>query len=602
MAANTTLGASLNLTELDFHGLKNSLRNYLRKQDQFKDYDYEGSAISILLEEMSLNSYLNAFFSNMIHSEGFIDSAQLRNSLYSHSKTLNYLPRSSRSAKAKVRITFTATGETQPYVISKGSQLSTLIKSKAYTFSIPETLTVASADTNFSIETEIYEGIYNKDSYIFLNKENQRFKITNKNVDTQSVTVTVFEDGDQVGEIYKVTNTLLDLTEASKVFFIQTSETGHYEIYFGDNVLGRQPKLNSTIIIDYRLSAGTKGNGARVFAVDFDPTSQNEITSTPVVEVIESSRNGADPETNESIRYYAPRAFQVQERAVTPSDYEISLKTEFPEINAVTVYGGEEVDPPRFGKVFVAIDIAEVEGLPESKKDEYYNFIKRRSPLSIDPIIIEPENMYASITSLVRYNLNITTDSISRIKTLVLAAITDYNDIYLNDFETTLRLSQLSRYIDDSDVSIVSNVTEATVYKKINPTLGVSQNITIDFGLALTDNLPEQTITYKASDLKTIYSSLFRYNGENCVIEDDGSGNIRIVKFMESKRVKMFNIGTVDYEKGVVTLVGFKPDSYDGASLKIYAVPKDKDIHSTKNVILSVEPAEIVVNVEALRL
>jgi hypothetical protein len=538
----------------------------------------------------------------MIHSEGFIDSAQLRTSLYSHSKTLNYLPRSSRSAKARVRISFTASGESQPYIVSKGSQLSTLIKSRAYTFSIPETITVASANTSFSFETDIYEGIYKKDSYIFLNKENQRFKLTNKNVDTRSVTVTVYEDGDQVGDIYKVTSTLLDLNELSKVFFLQVSETGNYEIYFGDNILGKQPKLNSTILIDYRISSGTKGNGARVFAVDFDPTSLVEITSTPVVEVIEASKNGDEPETNESIRYYAPRAFQVQERAVTTSDYEISLKTEFPEINAVTVYGGEELDPPLFGKVCVAVDIAEVEGLPETKKDEYYNFIKRRSPLSIDPIIVEPENMYASVYSLVRYNLNITADSISRIKTLVLATITDYNDIYLNDFEATLRLSQLSRYIDDADASIVSNLTDVNVYKKINPSLGVSQNIDINFNLALRDDIPEQTLNYKSSDVKAVYSSLFRYAGENCVLEDDGSGNIRIVKFSENQRIKIFDVGTVDYTSGKVQLIGFKPDSYDGAALKVYGVPKDRDIKSNRNVMLSIESSEITIDVEALRL
>lgn len=590
------------MTELDFFGLKNSLKNYLRNQQTFKDYDFEGAALNVLLEELAYNTYKSVFFTNMLHSEGFVDSAQLRTSLFSHSKELNYLPRSKRSAKAKVAISFEASGESQPYIIPKGSQFSTLIKSEAYTFSIPETLTVASANSSFSFETDIYEGVYLKDAYIFSSSSNQRFKITNKNVDTSSVSVTVYEDGSQIGDIYKMTTTLLDLTEFSKVFFLQTSETGHYEIYFGDNVLGREPKLNSTIVIDYRISSGLKGNGARAFSVDFDPTGTFELTSTPTIEIIEASQNAAEEEDNESIRYYAPRSFQVQERAVIPTDYEIALKQEFPEINAVSVYGGEEVNPPRFGKVFVAVDIRNVDGLPEAKKTAYFNFLKRRSPMAIDPIIIEPESTYIGINSLVRYNLNVTTNSINRIKTLVTTAILNYNSVYLNDFNATLRRSQLASTIDNADFSIISNITEAVVYKKINPITGSLQNISIDFNLALLDTIPAQAIQYKATDQKAVYSSLFRYNGEICMIEDDGDGIVRIVKFTKDERVRVIDIGTVNYAKGVVSLVNFRPDSYEGNALKIYGVPADKDITSSKNVILVVENDAIDISVEAIRL
>lgn len=599
---NNNINASMNLTDLDFHGLKNSFKNYLRRQQQFKDYDYDGSSMAILLEELAYNSYKNAFFSNMIHSEGFIDSAQLRTSLFSHSKELNYLPRSTRSARARVRITFEAEGTSQPYVVQKGSQFSTLIKSKSYTFSVPETITVASANTTFQFETDLYEGVYIKDSYVYMSGNNQRFKITNKNVDTRSIAVTIFEDGSQTGDIYKMTSTLLDLTENSKVFFLQTSETGNYEIYFGDDVLGRQPKLNSTILIDYRISNGTAGNGARVFSVDFDPTGSNELQDTPYVDVIEASKNGNEAEDNESIRYYAPRAFQVQERTVTPSDYEIVLKSEFPEINAVSVYGGEEVDPPRFGKVFVSIDISDVEGLPESKKTSYYNFIKRRAPLSIDAIIIEPERLYLSIYSLVRYNLNITTNSINRIKTLVTSAILDYNTQFLNDFASTLRISQLSRYVDDSDLSIVSNQTVANVYKKWNPTTNTLLSTVIYLDIPLMDNLPTQSAVYSSEDQKTVYSSFFKYNGEICKIEDDSNGVLRIVKFSSDQRVTVKDVGTVDYATGKITINNIIVNEYDGDAIKIFGVPADKDITARKNIIMKLEPAEISVEVQALYL
>ena len=602
MSANNNINASINLTDLDFHGLKNSFKNYLRKQQQFKDYDYDGSSMAVLLEELAYNSYKNAFFSNMIHSEGFIDSAQLRTSLFSHSKELNYLPRSIRSSKAKIRVTFEADGTSQPYVVQKGSQLSTLIKSKSYTYTIPETITVSSANTTFTFETDIYEGVYIKDSYVFLGTTNQRFKLTNKNVDTRSIAVSVYEDGSQTGDLYKVTNSLLDLTEQSKVFFLQTSETGNYEIYFGDNILGRQPKLNSTILIDYRISNGLAGNGARSFSCDFDPTRSNELADTPLVETIEASKNGAEAEDNESIRYYAPRAFQVQERTVTPTDYEIVLKTEFPEINAVSVYGGEEVSPPRFGKVFVAIDISDVEGLPESKKTSYYNFLKRRAPLSIDAIIVEPEKLYLSISSLVRYNLNITTNSVNRIKTLATAAILDYNATYLNDFASTLRISQLSRYIDDSDMSIVSNQTVANIYKRWNPPTNSLLSTVIELDTPLIDNLPSQSAIYSGLDQKTVYSSFFKYNGEVCKLEDDGNGMLRIVKFASDERITIKETGSVDYATGRVTINNITINEYDGDAIKIYGVPADKDISAKRNIIMKLDPSEINVSVEAIYL
>jgi hypothetical protein len=602
MAANNKISASLDLTNLDFFSLKNSFANYLKSQAQFAGYDFDGAAINVLLEELAQNTYKNAFLTNMLFSEGFIDSAQLRSSLFSHAKELNYLPRSSRSAKATVKISFTASGENQPYTIEKGSQLSCLIKSSAFTFSIPETIICASANNNFSFTTDIYEGVYKKDSYIFLNQDNPRFKITNPNVDTTSVGVVVYEDGDQIGQVYTPTNSLLDLTDASKVFFLQTSETGNYEIYFGDNVLGRQPKLNSTIIVDYRISNGSEGNGAREFSVDFDPTGVSEITSTPIATTIEASKNGNEPETNESIRYYAPRAFQVQERTVTTTDYEIALKQSFPEIDSVSVYGGDEVDPPQFGKVFVAIDIDNVDGIPDSLKTQYYNFLKARSPLSIDPVIVDPQFTYLAVDSLVRYNLNVTNKSTNRINTLVTSTIVEYNTKFLNDFGVTLRASQMSSLIDECDISIISNQTNIACYKKTTPIRGISQNITVDFNLPILNTLPMEGEEFSLTNQRSVYSDTFRFAGSTCILEDDGIGNIRILKIDKTNLTKVVDVGTVNYTSGTIVLNNFIPADYTGNYFRIFMVPADKDVPATQNNILSIEPAAIAIEVEGLRL
>lgn len=595
--------SSQNLIDLDQQGLLNSFKAYLKTQKEFKDYDFNGSSMNVLLDLMAVNSFKNAFYLNMSFAERWFDSAQLRTSLLSHSKELNYLPRSVRSAMANVKITFTASGESQPYVIQKGSQFSSLVKSKSMTFTIPETISVSSADENFEFTTDIYEGVYSKDSYIFQSVDyTQRFRITNKNVDTRSLTVTVFEDGDEIGDVYKISTTLLDLNAASKVFFLQTSETGNYEILFGDNVLGRQPKANSIIVLDYRISLGLEGNGAKSFSVDFDPTSANELTSTPILEVIEAARNGESEETNDSIRYYAPRHFQVQERAVIATDYEIILKTQFPEINSIAVFGGEDLNPPQFGKVYISVDISDVDGLPDSKKTEYYNFIKKRSMFSIDPAFIEPEILNIAINSKVRYNINITSSSINRIKALVENAVLDYNKNSLNDFNVILRYSTLSTLIDDADESIISNILKIEAYKTIVPVLSTDQSFVIDYNFAIQNDIPKQTDSYSALDIKAVRSSNFRLNGTDVNIEDDGNGTLRIVKTENETKLKIIDIGSVDYATGRIKINNLNIERYEGNGIKIYVSPVDPDIACMQNNIMIVRPEDVLVNVEAFRI
>lgn len=593
--------SSLNLVGLDFNTLKSDFKNFLRSQDIFKDYDFEGSNISVLMDLLAYNTYKNAFYLNMAVSEAFLDSSQLEASVLSHAKELNYVPRSSRSSKSKIKVDFQASGDKQPYVIEKGSSFSSTIKNDSFIFTIPESITISSANTTFSFETDIYEGIFLKESYIVdYNQENQRFVATNKNIDTESLVVTVFEDGTDIGENYSLSSTLLGLDSKSKIFFLQASDLGNYEVIFGDGIIGKKPKDRSIIVLDYRISRGNIGNGAQEFSINFDPTN-GDLLDTPSVTVLEESIGGLERESLNSIKYYAPRHFQIQERAITPSDYEIILKTQFPEINTISVYGGEEIDPPRFGKVFIAIDVSNVEGIPENRKNEYYSFIKRRSPLSIDPIIVEPIFTYVSVSSKVRYNVNISKSTPERLRSLVTQSIINYNTTNLNDFNTTLRYSKFNSNIDASDTSIVSNLTELQIYKKIKPQIGVGQNIDIKFNVPLVNDLPELLEQHASSDRHTISSSLFTYNGLECIIEDNGSGILRIMQPLVDVHKKIIDIGTVDYDTGTVRVVNLNIDSYAGNELKIYAKPRDNDITVGKNTILTIEPSEIKVTIESVR-
>lgn len=593
--------SSINLVGLDFDVIKDDFKSYLKSQDQFRDYDFDGSNMSVLLDILAYNTYKNAFYLNMAISESFLDSSQLEASVLSHAKELNYLPRSSRSSRCKVRVDFQASGDTQPYIIEKGSSFTGIIKNESFVFTIPETLTVSSTNTSFSYETFLFEGIYLKDAYIVdSNIPNQRFIITNKNVDTNSLVVTVYEDGSDIGENYTNSTTLLGLNSLSKIYFLQASDLGNYEVIFGDNILGKKPKNNSRIILDYRISNGERADGVKELSINFDPTN-GDVLETPEITVLENAIGGMKKESLDSIKYYAPRHFQVQERAITTSDYEIILKTQFPEINTLAVYGGEEVDPPRYGKVFIAIDVSNVDGIPENKRDEYYSFIKARSPLSIDPIIIEPIFTYLSVNSKVRYNINISKSTPDRLKSLVTQSILDYNELYLDDFNSTLRSSKLNYIVDSTDSSIVSNITEIQIYKKIIPLLGVSQNIDINLNVPLTDDLPELSDNHPLLDRHTISSSSFKYNNTDVTLEDNGSGIIRIVQTIGNLHKKLRDVGTVNYKTGFIQLTNFNVDSYQGNALKIYAKPKDNDISVSKNTILTIEPSEIIINIEAVR-
>lgn len=611
--------SSVNLVNLDFDTLKSSFVTYLKQQTQFQDYNFDGAALNVLLDILSYNTYKNAFYTNMIFSESFLDSAQMRESIYSHSKELNYLPRSARSSVANVTINFTATGESQPYVIQKGETFSTVIKQNSYTFSVAEDVILTSSNNNFTSTFDIYEGFYVKDSYVMdYTTENQKFKLTNDNVDTNSLIVLVYEDGEQTPKKFLRATSLLGLTETSQVYFIQGTTDAKYEVVFGDNILGRKPKNGSTIILDYRVTAGSAANGARSFSVNFDPTATNSELTSPVTVSVNKytndtqgsySVNGAEQESLESIRYYAPRHFQTQERAVTVNDYEIMLKTQFPEIGAISVYGGEEVSPPRYGKVFVAVDIKNVEGLPESKKLEYYNFIKSRSPLSIDPIFTEPAFTYVQVKSKVKYNINLTTRTTQNIKADVMLTIDDFSNTYLNDFKTSLRYSKLVRAIDDVDMSIISNETELHAYKKLLPRLSVPQNINLDFNFPIeqTDYVSNETAfvtssaRHEVKDTRAVHSTFFRYNGEKCLVEDDGAGKLRVVKEEGGYHYVIREVGTVNYSTGEIKLINFTVDLYDGNYFKLYVSPKNKDILGSRNEILSIEPDEVLVTVEAIR-
>jgi hypothetical protein len=598
--------ASISLVNLNFDEIKNNFKAYLRSNSSFRDVDFEGSNIAVLLDLLSYNTYLNAYYTNMVASEMFLDTAQLRDSIVSHAKELNYLPRSFTSARAEVNIIVTPllNNNASTLLVPKGTTFTSRIGSNTFTFSTDQNVVVNAKNNNGQFIAEsvlLYEGVYIADQFsVNLANTQQRFVLSNPTVDTSSILVTVIEDNGANAIVHTVASTLYQANSTSSIFFLQPAENNQYEVVFGDGNFGRKPKDGAVVVVEYRTTHGELPNGARTFVSDGAIDGHANVS----VETVEVARGGSIAETTESIRLNAPRYLQVQERAITTNDYKLLLTREFPEIQSINVYGGEEVDPPQFGRVFISVDVEGADGVPESNKDQYFGFIVDKVPLTITPVIVDPDFLYIDVNTTVTYNVNTTKRSAEDIRTAVIAALTNYSLDELEDFDVTLRYSRLIGMIDEVDPSIISNDTEVRPIKIFTPSTSTSSNYTIEFKMPLEQTVRldmDGTTSHEAGTENNVYSSRFVYNGKVCFFDDDGRGNLFIFTYENDTHRTLRQVGTVNYETGEVKLLDFQPQSYDGSGVKIYARARNKDISVKLNSILKVLEEDIDVTVVSVR-
>jgi hypothetical protein len=547
----------------------------------------------------------------------------------SHAKELNYLPRSFRSSSAVIQLVITSTdAEKRSIVIPKGTSFTSRVDDFTYNFSTTENYVITNrtpSGSNFVYESEpirIYEGNYLSDTYTVNYDRPLVYKISNKRVDIESLSVTVFEDNGTTVQTYKRATSLFGHDGNSKVFFLQPGIGDTYEVVFGDGVVGRKPKNNSACIIEYRTCNGELPNGA----FKFINTARIDNEPNVVIETITAASDGAVAEDLNSIKYNAPRAFTTQERAVTSEDYENLLKANFPEINAVVAYGGEDATPPQFGRIFLSIDLDEVDGLPKIKEAEYKRFLRSRSSVAIEPLFVSPDYTYLYVNTNIKYNINLTGLNPEDIRTFVIDSILNHASTNLNNFGRTLRYSRFIRDIDSAEASIISNETKIELIKYLTPVLSTTvtgsatttsgslvslatsgvvssgQNVTIDFKNALQNDIPGKGSEYLTGDIHVVSSSTFTYNGlSNCRLEDDGDGVMRIVNTSGTNNRTILDIGTVDYDTGIIRINNFNITNYTGTSLKIYAKPRTLDITSVQNVILNILENDVDVTIEQIR-
>jgi hypothetical protein len=608
--------SSLTLTSLDFNTLKQNFVSYLQSNSAFKDFNFQGSNINTLLDLMSYNSYLNAFYLNMVASEMFMDSAQKLNSVVSHAKELNYVPRSAKSSEATVSFTINTSGISNPFVIPKGTQFSGTNSNGTFTYTTDTAHTYVSASNIYNVANlTIYEGSYFNDSFVidYANPV-QSFILSNQNIDTDSLVVTVYENNGATNTVFTAVENLFNLNSNSNVYFLQGAQNGLYEIVFGDGLFGRIPYNGSIVNASYRVTSGTDGDGISSFTLLQNLSEYNGGGIGSVVASLATattpSAGSSNAQSIESIRFEAPRYFATQQRAVSSDDYSSLVLSNFNTIEAVNVYGGEQLNPKQYGTVAVCLKPAGGTIAPDYLKNEIVNYLTNYIALPNKVVITDPSYIYCAVNTNIQYSANSTTLSVSELNTLTSTSIFNYSANNLGVFGANFRYSKFGAAIDATDPSFLSNETEIQIIKRISPLLNYPTTYTLYFNNAAYQYTSNSLIGYTQTNPfyedPVITSSSFTYidsstniTYDNCYIRDDNFGNLVVYTDINNQFVILNSaLGTVDYANGIVSINNLLTSSY-GNYISIYMKPEVNDITVSRENILLIDLNDVSITLTA---
>ncbi len=578
------------ITNLDFAETKEALKTFLKNQDRFKDFDYEGANMNALIDVLSYNTFYNNYYYNMMISEMFLDSATQRNSVLSHAKELNYMPTSRRSSSCTASISVTHLNlDSNYFSIPANTAFIGRCGNKTYNFLTNKAHNAVRSTTNNSLysiaNVELFEGRVINETLNIADTT-----LTNAGIDTRSLTLTVN------GEEYTYRTDVFGVTSTDKVFYLQPENDGKYSIQFGQNKFGVQPTITDSIVVSYRVSSGASANGVTSVTVGaFGGAS----AITAILDGMSSG--GSSEESIESIRTFAPKALQVQERAVTKRDYETLLRARFPNIQAISVYGGDEVSPPQFGKVIISVDVTGGEGAADFEINNFKRYLQDKTPLTIEPVFRSAKFMYIDLTVGTVYDGNLTSKSSAQIQSEVNAGVLDYQDNNLNDFNKTFRQSRLSAYLDGIDGSIVSSDIVAKPIIQYIPKLNFPSSPSFSFESELVQPYAFDSSLGFTSYKPAIESTKFTVEGTLVSAKDDGNGNIMLVtENADTTTVFKPTVGTVNYKTGDVRLSNLTITSFENTAIKFIANTVNKDIRPPKDRILIIRGEDVTVNVNPL--
>ncbi len=581
MAANT----NLSITELDFGLIKSNLKAYLQQQSKFTDYNFNGSNISVLLDVLAYNTHYNAFYVNMIGNEMFLDTAILRESVVSRAKELGYVPASARGPDASLLVTINDARPTSPasITIPRGTKFTTSANGQTYVFQTDTDFAISAFSNGtanlYSTTVKVFEGVESTEQITVT--ATSKYIISNPTVDLASLLVTVQGSSSDLSTFpYSLATDINTVNENSRVYFLQEVEGGKFEVYFGDGVIGKELLVGNIVKLRYRTTNGALLNGANTFS---GPSTISGFTSITIKTTI-AAASGADQESIDSIKFNAPKQFEVQNRAVTSRDYERIIVKNYPEIVSISVWGGEDNVPPVYGKVFVSARPSTGENLSNSKKESIKATLSSINLLTTTVEFVDPTYIYANITSTVRYNPNATPKTDGQMITTISNSITNYFNTQLGQFGKGLRLSRLSRFIDNAETSVLSNDTTLQLELR-------SKSISLSKKNTYTFTFNQEVVP------GSLTSSQFTLDSQNVFLDDNSSGIVRAY-FLDAdgnKNLITSNSGTIDYDTGTVTLTSFLPSSILNNILSVRVSTVKKDIIPTLTEIIIIGSKTILV-------
>ena len=587
---------NLKLDALDFQGIKTNFKSYLQAQDQFRDYNFEGSGLNVLLDLLAYNTYYNSFYLNMVAAEAFLPTAQKRNSVVNLAKSLNYTPRSVTSASISGTATVTVTGSPTSVTIPAYTSFTGSVDGVSYNFLNTTSVIITPSSGVYSSAMSLKEGRYiNRRYTVNLNDPDQRFLIPNKNVDTATLTVSVLNSFvDSTVRTFSKVTSLVEVASTTRVYYLEEVEDEQYEIKFGDGVFGVALDAGNIVVLEYLVSNGSSANDIQTL------TYADAISGVTAINFVSSdpATGGADRETVNQIKFNAPKAYEAQNRVVTADDYK-TLMLQQATVDSCVVWGGEDNDPPTFGKVFIAVKPTTGDVLTATEKLNLINsVVKPKKVLTISTEIVDPEYIFIIVNAIVKYQSDTTILSAAEIKQLVIDTIKSYNLNEINQFSKYFRYSKLSRLIDVTERSILSSVTTAQMRKEVDIQLGVGTRYEVAFSNPIDNATNGRPSTHPNGVGNKITSNSFTFGGfSNCFLEDN-NGIIRIYRVLGIENIAVSNnAGTIDYATGKIILTNFAPTSFNDGSttLKITAAPQDKDILPLRGQIITIRDADISV-------
>lgn len=592
----STANSALRVTELDFATIKQNLKTFMRSQSEFNDFDFDGSSISTLLDILAYNTHYNAYYLNMLSNEMFLDTALLRSSVVSKAKALGYTPRSVTGTSAVVNIQVFPDGELPNTItIDKNTEFSSTINNVSYAFNTTSATTITKNSNNqyFANSVNLKQGVYLAHTYT-ANTDNpdQKFLLPNANTDTSTLIVTLKDSAsDSNTHLYSKITDAVTVSSTSNVYYLNESTNGTYEVSFGDGVLGRSLTTGNIVKLEALVCDGNTTNGASTFRIASNVGGYSNATVTTVT----SGFGGADRESIESIKFNAPQNYETQNRAVTINDYRRIITSEYSDADSIATWGGEDNDPPVYGKVFIAVKPKSGLVVTEAAKSAIKSILNDRKIVTVTPEVVSPDYIYMNIDSTVKYNSLVAQNAASVIADNVKNQIVTYGTDNLNNFDLRFRYSKLSTSIDNLDPSILGNLLNITLTKKIEITTGVAAN----YGVKFSNEIYHPNDTYVGS----ITSTNFSYNDGVGTIQsdcklDDSNTVLRVVKTISgTSTIIANNVGSVNYSTGLINLVSFSPTAISGNTLNITITPASNDVSPVREQVLVIETSDVTVSV-----